>query len=109
MGKMSDADKDKLLINSISRSLEKDHPGEYRQLEFDNYQTTDDHGMLITGTAKDQDGNPYFLVKNSWGLKLVLIKDTLCIRTLCPTKNHGYHGKYKSNTKKKSGKSSGCK
>lgn len=38
-----------------------------RQEGFDNYQTTDDHGMLIYGTAKDQDGTKYYLVKNSWG------------------------------------------
>jgi len=40
---------------------------EMRQIDFDNYQTTDDHGMLIVGTAKDQAGNYYYKVKNSWG------------------------------------------
>jgi bleomycin hydrolase len=40
---------------------------EMRQKEFDNYQTTDDHGMLITAIAKDQNGNKYYFVKNSWG------------------------------------------
>jgi len=40
---------------------------ESRQKGFDNYQTTDDHGMLIYGTAKDQNGTPYYMVKNSWG------------------------------------------
>lgn len=40
---------------------------EMRQLAFDNYQTTDDHGMLIMGLAKDQNGTRYFKVKNSWG------------------------------------------
>lgn len=40
---------------------------ELRQQGFDNYQTTDDHGMLIYGKAKDQNGTPYFMVKNSWG------------------------------------------
>jgi bleomycin hydrolase len=40
---------------------------EMRQIDFDNYQTTDDHGMLIVGTAKDQNGTSYFKVKNSWG------------------------------------------
>ncbi len=40
---------------------------EMRQIDFDNYQTTDDHGMLIVGTAKDQNGAPYYKVKNSWG------------------------------------------
>ena len=40
---------------------------EMRQEGFDNKTTTDDHGMHIYGTAKDQDGNNFFLVKNSWG------------------------------------------
>jgi bleomycin hydrolase len=40
---------------------------EMRQIDFDNYQTTDDHGMLIVGTANDQNGTPYYKVKNSWG------------------------------------------
>ncbi|MDR1780947.1 MAG: aminopeptidase [Tannerella sp.] len=38
-----------------------------RQETFNNYQTTDDHLMLIYGTAKDQTGKPFYLVKNSWG------------------------------------------
>lgn len=40
---------------------------ELRQKDFDNYETTDDHGMVIYGTAKDQNGTKYYLVKNSWG------------------------------------------
>jgi len=39
---------------------------EMRQKEFDNFKTTDDHGMLLTGIAKDQNGTIYFKVKNSW-------------------------------------------
>lgn len=39
---------------------------ESRQAEFDNFQTTDDHGMVITGVAKDQNGNKFYRVKNSW-------------------------------------------
>jgi bleomycin hydrolase len=65
--KMSDTDKDKLLYKFDKPLPEKKITQEMRQLEFDNYQTTDDHGMLITGTATDQNGNHYFLVKNSWG------------------------------------------
>jgi len=65
--KMSDADKDKLLYKFDKPMPEKKVTQEMRQLEFDNYQTTDDHGLLITGTATDQNGSPYFLVKNSWG------------------------------------------
>ena len=40
---------------------------EERQEAYDNWETTDDHGMLIYGTAKDQEGNDYYMVKNSWG------------------------------------------
>lgn len=40
---------------------------EYRQQEFENYNTTDDHLMHITGMLKDQNGNTYYKVKNSWG------------------------------------------
>jgi len=40
-----------------------------RQIEFDNYKTTDDHLMHITGIAKDQNGNKFYKVKNSWGNK----------------------------------------
>ncbi|MCL2131899.1 MAG: aminopeptidase, partial [Lentimicrobiaceae bacterium] len=40
---------------------------EMRQIAFDNYQTTDDHGMHAIGKATDQFGNKYFIVKNSWG------------------------------------------
>ena len=40
---------------------------ESRQLAFDNKQTTDDHGMHLYGIAKDQFGNKFYLIKNSWG------------------------------------------
>lgn len=40
---------------------------EMRQEAFDNYSTTDDHGMHIVGLAKDQNGREYYVVKNSWG------------------------------------------
>lgn len=46
---------------------EKEITQENRQEAYDNYETTDDHGMLITGTVKDQEGNIYYIVKNSWG------------------------------------------
>ncbi len=40
-----------------------------RQEAFDNYSTTDDHGMHIVGIANDQQGKEYYIVKNSWGEK----------------------------------------
>jgi aminopeptidase C len=40
---------------------------EMRQDGYDRKTTTDDHGMHIYGVAKDQNGNNYFMVKNSWG------------------------------------------
>ena len=48
---------------------EKEITASLRQEAFDNYQTTDDHGMHVTGTVKDQNGTKYFIVKNSWGTK----------------------------------------
>ncbi len=40
---------------------------EIRQADYDNYETTDDHAMQITGKVKDQNGDIYYIVKNSWG------------------------------------------
>lgn len=40
---------------------------EMRQIAFDNYQTTDDHGLHIVGTARNTDGTLFYKVKNSWG------------------------------------------
>ena len=51
----------------ISIRPEKKITPEYRQQEFENYNTTDDHLMHITGLAKDQNGTTYYKTKNSWG------------------------------------------
>ena len=45
---------------------EKEITQEMRQEAFDNYETTDDHGMHIVGTAVDQNGTEYYIIKNSW-------------------------------------------
>lgn len=46
---------------------QKDVDQNMRQEQFDNWQTTDDHGMQVTGILKDQNGDKYYMVKNSWG------------------------------------------
>lgn len=46
---------------------EKTITQELRQLGYDNWETTDDHGMVIYGLAKNKQGDEYFMVKNSWG------------------------------------------
>ncbi len=46
---------------------EKSITQEMRQEAYDRYETTDDHGMQIYGIVQDQKGNPFFMVKNSWG------------------------------------------
>ena len=63
---MSSREKAKLLYSFDQIVPEKAITQEMRQEAFDNYQTTDDHGMLLTGKAKDQEGNTYYKVKNSW-------------------------------------------
>ncbi len=40
---------------------------EMRQEAYDNWETTDDHGMHLYGVAKDKNGREYYMVKNSWG------------------------------------------
>ncbi|MBQ4280009.1 MAG: aminopeptidase [Rikenellaceae bacterium] len=51
---------------------EKEVDQAYRQRVFDNYSTTDDHGMEIVGIAEDQSGRKFYKVKNSWGASQVL-------------------------------------
>ena len=51
----------------ISVKPEKEITQAYRQQEFENFNTTDDHLMHITGLSKDQNGTLYFKTKNSWG------------------------------------------
>ncbi|MBX7053247.1 MAG: C1 family peptidase [Flavobacteriales bacterium] len=46
---------------------EADVTQQSRQDGFDTFRTTDDHLMHITGKAKDQNGNIYYITKNSWG------------------------------------------
>ena len=53
--------------NTPMPSTQKWCTQEERQRAYDNWETTDDHGMQIYGIAKDQNGTEYSMVKNSWG------------------------------------------
>ena len=64
---MTQKEKDDMLYNFKSPVKEKQITQEVRQKGFDNYTTTDDHAMHIVGTANDQNGTKYYIVKNSWG------------------------------------------
>jgi len=42
---------------------------EMREETFDNFQTTDDHLMHLSGIAENQEGTKFYYTKNSWGTK----------------------------------------
>lgn len=65
---VSAEDKAKELAAMRENAPEMTITQEMRQKAFDNKETTDDHGMHIFGTAVDQRGTKYFMVKNSWGV-----------------------------------------
>jgi len=65
---LSTREKEAILYSFEKPIKELEITPEIRQKEFDNYNTTDDHGMHIVGIAKDQNGNKYYKVKNSWDI-----------------------------------------
>ena len=68
MAKWVGMSKDKQKEELTKRPLpEKEVTQEMRQQAYDNWETTDDHGMQIFGIANDQNGKKYYMVKNSWG------------------------------------------
>lgn len=62
---MPKASRERQLVSKPCKEIEVTQ--DMRQEGYDNWETTDDHGMLIYGLAKDQTGKEYFMVKNSWG------------------------------------------
>ena len=54
-------------VNQVDSKDELTITQQLRQTAYDNWETTDDHGMVIYGLAKDPQGKEYFMVKNSWG------------------------------------------
>lgn len=67
--KMSETEKEKLLFKFDQPVPERNITQEMRQIEFDNYLTTDDHGLHLIGIAQDQEGKKFYIVKNSWGIE----------------------------------------
>lgn len=61
---MNEDEKAQAFVKPIKQ---KEITPEQRQIEFDNYETTDDHLMHMIGIAKDKNGSIYYKVKNSWG------------------------------------------
>lgn len=61
-GKLTDREKEAALYKFDKPGKELTITQELRQTAFDNFETTDDHGMVIVGTAKDQAGNSYYKV-----------------------------------------------
>ena len=68
-GKLTQKEKDDALYKFDKPGKELAITQEMRQEAFDNYGTTDDHGMVIMGTATDQAGNHYYKVQNSWDVR----------------------------------------
>jgi len=64
---MSKKERDSRIYSFQSPVPEKKIDQKVRQEAFDNYETTDDHGMVIAGIANDQNGTKYYYIKNSWG------------------------------------------
>lgn len=59
----NDADTSKILFELLP---EKKISQNYRQREFENFRTTNDHNQHIIGKVADQCGKVYYIAKNSW-------------------------------------------
>lgn len=65
-GQLTAKEREAALYSFDKPGKEREINQQMRQEAFDNYETTDDHGMVIVGTAVDQNGTVYYKVQNSW-------------------------------------------
>jgi len=65
--KMSPGERSEEAFKFASPFPEVNVTQEIRQAGFENFTTTDDHLMHLTGIVKDQNGTKYYIKKNSWG------------------------------------------
>lgn len=65
--KLTEKERSRQLFTFTKPVPEKKITQKMRQDAFDNYSTTDDHLMHLTGIMHDQNGTKYFVTKNSWG------------------------------------------
>jgi bleomycin hydrolase len=64
--KLTEKERNAQIYNLDKVVTERKITQEMRQKEFDNFQTTDDHGLHMVGYGKDQFGSKYYYIKNSW-------------------------------------------
>lgn len=55
--------------NAPYRMGDENYGQKKRQEYFERQMTTDDHCMAIVGIAHDEDGQKFYIMKNSWGTK----------------------------------------
>lgn len=63
---LSSQEKNKAVYGFETIVPEKKVTQEMRQKMYDTWESGDDHGMHAVGIAKDQKGNKYYIIKNSW-------------------------------------------
>ncbi|HKK59623.1 MAG TPA: C1 family peptidase [Salinivirga sp.] len=59
-----DAFKEESYLNDIAP--EKEVTTDLREATFMSQESTDDHLMHLIGTSEDREGNPHYIIKNSW-------------------------------------------
>lgn len=51
----------------LMKSAKNEEIQSLRQLQFEQFKTTDDHCMVLIGIARNEKGEKYYIAKNSWG------------------------------------------